>query len=1645
MEYNQADPILKVGEIHNYASGEEDSLLSKVGDALTKGVPLAVASGLYSMRNTVASLGNTLGLDTEEKDFKEVVEEYDDNLLKYYEKNQEAIDLTGFVATSFIPGTAGMKALKVVQAGKAGNFAQKATGFFANAERKFLEAAKSNIQRETNQVFAALDSNKMGAIIYGMGDEVLQATAFETAVMLTMNQNPVINKDNETYFKAIGQHWDEIVKGALIGGGVGGTLRAFKNTGELKAAVKLRDKEDFPSINIPELGLNNLQIGDKIAADFSFLRNLEARVDSEVAANTINERQLNNWTQSIARKTQEIREQINNTLANGDVELGESIWKHLNSITDGSSRAFDRKNAVDTAVTLFGSAEEAKRLTVDDAIAVPKMDIRFNGDALSPRQAANIYKRNNIAQGVFDPSDAAAMTELAALEKELFYDASGVLHVVPGTKYAKQTLAKAPKEKVTHSLITKLVGDEAGRITEIAYPVAGDLGSVKYLKDGQLKIGEEIRKLPDAFDPVTNSPLDSSAQFLREKLSPKFKVGEELDEADYIVSSLDLPRIEKAYIEKFEDIIIQSPDGELFDDTVGNVLKGLKLQKRQELIEAGHDFDRIARELNVSREFAETGRGEFALGAVEDHSKPLYAKFEYRTENTKDKHYMRGVADLMRRVETAMTVNQTAAAAILGESYNLLPKTQGRMLGVSTLPELGGFLSSASENYGSFGQLMQQAGRVVNETIRKRMSATIENYAQYEQVIRQDKNLVVDLNLTIAKLRAFSDAPVRVPDEVVARINEAVPGAIVGTALTDTLGVGLTRSPLVLVGRTHLKKLESLAENNEKFASAVEELLKDPRNLLTVPKAEIADFLAAQQKINAARADGFNKFFAAKGSPTVFDTDTFYVPPINTRKYAHVAFVRERAESSFRPVSVLTATDAASLEAKIRTVRSNIPEVEVFTTQDVANFKKLQGDYESGLLLGSSTVDSALKKNGILSDFAPRTDEVIFDDYINWHWQQEQSLVRNATELTYGQQFAELRAMGRQFDEIQKSKFGEKTVLERNPFQKYIDTGLDISNPGKYDSVWGKINEGVEGFGQSMFKIWDTVFSRAKNGEISWTEANAEAKRLGFRPPYEGVLKEVFNPGIQDKKVLEPIVAKVNSAISTFTLGWDFLHTIVNVLGTPALMAAELNSIKRNLANPEIVGKLSALTTEVVPGSQIRMPNTLRMVQQSLSDFVKGDLTKLEYYKSIGAVPDDIVALKSTMDLSRLTAADIKDAVSASQFANKLVEKVAETGRTITGSRKSELFVRYMAAHMMDNIATTAGLQGAEKAAYINTFVTRVHGNYLASQRPQLFQGVVGQAISLFQTFQFNVLQNTVRYLEQNDKMAVASLLGMQNAIFGLQGNPAFYLLNNHIGNSNRDNTDIVKGVYQVVGQDLGDWMLYGLGSNALQTNLYNRGDLTPRYVTVVPTTLSDIPAVSIPLKALGNVLNTFSNAAGGAPIGESILRGIAQNGVNRPFAGLGQIAQGYRTSADGNMLVAYNDVFSFTTAAKLAGGEELDNSIALDAYYRSNAYRANDRAQIEKLGAKIKMHIQAGTELTESDVQDFMRKYAQAGGNPESFNRFLAAQYKSAKQSQINKIMSGMNSSQSRYFATVIGGRIEDLESSSTQPSGSVASVPAQ
>jgi hypothetical protein len=394
-----------------------------------------------------------------------------------------------------------------------------------------------------------------------------------------------------------------------------------------------------------------------------------------------------------------------------------------------------------------------------------------------------------------------------------------------------------------------------------------------------------------------------------------------------------------------------------------------------------------------------------------------------------------------------------------------------------------------------------------------------------------------------------------------------------------------------------------------------------------------------------------------------------------------------------------------------------------------------------------------------------------------------------------------------------------------------------------------------------------------------------------------------------------------------------------------------------------------------------------------------------------------------------------KRKVSGFRRAQELLEK----GESVTGNKLAEEFNRFISANVMDQLTSVAvrnGLMSEKEAlAYINTFVNRVEGNITASQRPMIFQGPIGQAIGLFQSYQFNLMQQLFRYVTEGTKKDVAMLAGLQSTLYGIQSLPAFQFMNTHIVgqmSGNTEHRDAYDLTYGAVGRTAGDFILYGLPSNILQTNIYSRGDINPRHVTILPTSLQEIPLVQGWGKFLTSVKDTVKGVAGGGDVWETFLQGVEHNGISRPLAGFAQTLQAfgpdgkaYSTSSKGSILYE-NDLMSLATMSRLAGGRPLDEAVVNDAMFRVRTYEAARRQSMLSLSEKVKTNLIAGNDVDEEEIAEFARKYAALGGRQENFNKWMLNLHTSANESQSQQLRESLSNPFAYKMQLLMGGEDE-------------------
>jgi hypothetical protein len=774
---------------------------------------------------------------------------------------------------------------------------------------------------------------------------------------------------------------------------------------------------------------------------------------------------------------------------------------------------------------------------------------------------------------------------------------------------------------------------------------------------------------------------------------------------------------------------------------------------------------------------------------------------------------------------------------------------------------------------------------------------------------------------------------------------------------------------------------------------------------------------------------------------------SIYVPPINTVKYPFHAFVRTKTQLGV--ASETTMITARSEEALRQQVAKLGDRYDVFYKKDTEMYYKARGEYEYEHTVNEARINSDLARSGVLADIFPETNfQNIMEDWLGWHAKQEEKLVRTAVQVKDRQFFSELQLLSDNYRVVSESTArGMGSMFKKkveDPFGDYIKTALNISKQQEFPLL-DSMNEFVDKIGlaagDAFAKVWEDSKSTKYNATVGpkpWEEADAIAKRFGLGTPYSDsndAVKAYIEANTNfPRNLIRESFQKANMMLANFTLRLDFANSLVNIISTP---------IKNDSV---LAGKLAELRNIKVPGQDFSAPSTIKLLANSIDNFFGKDKAVLmQRYKDIGAIKD-----VSTLYHQMLDDLSFNATTSPNHWYNKVNETVDKMSK-YTGNNFSEDLTRFMSADVMkqltDPLVEAGKLTVKEQNAYIGTFVNRVQGNYVTSQRPVVFQGTTGAAVSLFQTYAFNVLQQLHRHVEAGDKRTLAVYAGLQSTVFGFNGLPFFDAVNTHLIGGLVANNPEHKDAYSVLpgfNKELGDWMLYGTASafplfSGSAPALYSRGDINPRHWSILPLSPLDVPAVAASIKLAGTVAQFGKNMAGGVDLSSAMLQGLEHQGWNRPLAGFAQLLAGRSTTAQGNLISAANDMqatswlgglaertVEFGGVSRLMGARPMDEAVALNAIYRQKGYDALDKARISALGSRVKSKLYGGEVPSDDEMDDFMTSYARSGGRIENFSQSMQRWMKDSNSSVVNQMAHKLGRPSSRKLQTIMGG--EDL-----------------
>jgi hypothetical protein len=1550
-----------------------------------KFLAVSALSGADSIYNSAVTGYNYLGGDAKVSNTGEWITSLDEDLGTYYSQNRESADIAGFIASSLIPGMVGVKVLNAgqkalqaaTQAGSIGaNFA-KYTGLLAPRTDTYIKLASAEI-KSAQTVFSTINSNSLLAIRNGYWQNTLEALAFEGFVQASMFKSPILDEQDS---------WDiakNLAVGGALGGAIGGTLFTVKAIGQIKSA-RIAEDIALKPFSSRELAAVKTSPSEKII--------LAADNRSATAS--------------------PILQELSETASIADRQLAETQFKNAKQIIVDKSRKID-------------------------------LDIRTSLHEMNPTKNADHV--NAFADTLEGMNSNKAVS--------VFAHATEIAH--PNVTTKLETTANKLEIDAIQTRFYTISGDGAGNVNWVR-PAVLDVADLIVPKSGEtveaaIRAGIKDSKFTfkTLHDPLAGSTKSSSYKI--EQLRNIWMHEQSSIPANLVMHGNDTAFLERMIKDKRTDFTLSygKPKDAISFSTVGEVreyLKAKKLELAEDILttrvndrmaadKVESSISGIAKTLNIdpaylrgdiknldeqlmywqSQTASKTAKA-IEAGKNVAEIKPTYfdpkvVKLNYQIP--KDIDTNAHIADHLAYVKSQQKIYQEAADRVFekqagSDISSRLIDIASKLDKTNSFGAGAGFVKSAQGAYGSPEAAVQYLGVVTKDLEIAFKQKAVDALTPSLFALKNNPAAAIEWSALQQKLSKTADQFVFDTENLTGLgsdviVNKKVLKAFKDKGTTDDI---------------------ALAAGSEEYISIV--------------NREVLDTLLAHQALTFEATLANKERFAVLGKTHSYDPDVIRPIRPNPKDHPNFAFVTDPKVSTSGRTSMLFANTETELNALINKTRQDFPDLRVMTKQDTADFYKAQKAYEYDLGLNENYIDSSLKSKGVYSNFYTQTNtQKIVDDVLSTHVRSAEMQAKDLMRVKYNSEFAWLEKQADEFSKIESSKFGSSRFEavkqeEKNPYISYIKTALAMSSSEK-SGIWKSTNTFLdETVSRAVGKI-NNLWDSSKSVE-DLAGVNKLLDQYGINTSFKNSAELALINHTAPKNELSKFVSKANAVLSRITLGLDPLNAVNNAIGSNVLRMTELTSVVRNIQKGNsLSGELSALSK--IPGVDLEMISPTRLVANAIKRSFDRNLVK--EYQEAGIIRDRLQQFNLALDDIALSGTEtVAELQSRTNGFYSKVRSLADKGEKFTGNAYAEELNRFISADVMrqitDIMEVHKGWNRAESKVYWNTFVNRVENSMLASQRPEIFQGPLGQALGLFQSYQFNLIQQVFRYVAEGQKKDIAMFLGVQGTLYGLQGMPGYKFINEHVvgtasGNTeHRDLYDITRGTF---GKEAGNFLMYGTASNLLQTNIYTRGDLNPRHLTIIPTSIEDVPFIS----AFTKLGKSFTEAAGkianGGSVLESFRQAVEHNGISRPLAGLAQTSRAidnqgkvFSVSTKGTM-IGENDLMSLATISRLAGGRPLDEAILNETTFSISAYEAKDREKKKKLSETIKSTLVGNNTASTNEYTTFAEKYAELGGKQSSFNKYMMEQYVKANTPQSQIIFEKLNNPLSYKIQSLMGGQ---------------------
>lgn len=801
-----------------------------------------------------------------------------------------------------------------------------------------------------------------------------------------------------------------------------------------------------------------------------------------------------------------------------------------------------------------------------------------------------------------------------------------------------------------------------------------------------------------------------------------------------------------------------------------------------------------------------------------------------------------------------------------------------------------------------------------------------------------------------------------------------------------------------------MQKVERMGDDG--VAKIVLEPVKYEGKDYIVQTPEVRKLILGMQDQGKELLNLTNTYKKLLGAPDVNDIG-LWIPSFNpVGKF--IAYVHDAATDTTK---LLYANNKEQFADTVKSYKKYLTEngladkIKVFTKDEQAEYNILNGRLDT---VNMERADTGMQKTGSAASANVKNDLNVFSEIAGGYEHYITSQVRNLTDVNMSDVTGMLDRMSTINQAISNNqplgKIKEMLNQPKDAARTLKNTLLGNSNLGEY-AGWQSINQGFEtglGFGlKAVSNIWDNVTKPVRSifgknaaltpeqaAKVDYKVMSEELAKQGIVNPWakfdEEAAKMYGLSRIEDSKdTSKRIIYASNALAATVALRiGELAQPIVNILSLPVLtglataskMPAEFMGVARGTAN--------------VGGVQI-MYEGARAANSPIWRALDAKWAKEGYYSPLVSEASNVMRLSRSFEKGAISK--IENALDSNMV--NIMSKPADWSESFV--RRQTMFTGAVLAKRLYPELSDEGI-----TIFARDFMDKAVGNFHASQRPVFFQGTLGVALGLFQTYMLTLGQSVYRQLEMKNYKALGKAALTQSGIFGVSSMPGFQQVSQMIGdNFSDDNVDLTTGAYRALGSKTADFLLYGLPSN-LGPSFHTRGDVSIRPPNVLAGAQNTV-AVSFASQTL-DMFGQLQKAVGSdAPdMARAIGQALSMQSMSRPLARTAELATGYSVTQKGNTVQTPEEVWTATGIfSRVLGTRPLEESKLREAMHLNTFYGSKDREARQEITKKLKTAIRGG-ELSTEQIEKFSSDYLRKGGTPTGWR---AAMNEAAARSNAN------------------------------------------